>query len=110
VIIESKLFWVLLFCGVFLVYALFLVFSRWCLNSPAVPDEKLKLLHVGMNRQDVERLLGRPRRLITHKRDPEWRYGHRLKRHVLIVRFGHDGTVHQFVHTIHNDLDQREPT
>jgi outer membrane protein assembly factor BamE (lipoprotein component of BamABCDE complex) len=96
--LESRQFWLLAFSGVLSVYGAFMAFSRWCLNSPAVPEEKLSQLRVGMSQEEVTRLLGRPTRESRRRDRPEWRYGHRLKHHLLCLHFDKQGRLKNFEH------------
>jgi hypothetical protein len=96
--LESKVVWIAFFGGVILIYALFMVFARWCYGSPAVPMASLKRLRVGMDTQEVRQLLGPPRAEVIQETTRVWRYGHRLKRHVLMVSFDASGRVLQFEH------------
>jgi hypothetical protein len=94
--LESREFWIVTLAVVFLIHAAFLAFSRWCLHSPAVPEEKLNRLRLGMTAAEVTHLLGRPCREVHLRDRPEWHYGHRLKSHVLRLRFGSDGRLCSF--------------
>ena len=96
--LDSHLLWMALFGGVLALSTVFCVFARWCLHSPAVPLNKLNLLRVGMKPEEVRQLLGEPWRVIKRGPEPEWRFGHRLKRHLLVVKFNSDGKVKQFQH------------
>lgn len=102
---ESKEFWLLVFGGVFVLYAGAVLFSRWAFHSPAVPPEKLAQLRVGLTQPDVIALLGPPWRQKTFEAEPQWWYGHRLKRHVLIIWFDRHGRVRQFIHQTGSDLN-----
>ncbi len=94
--LESKELWIITFAVILLIQAAFLVFTRWCLHSPAVPEEKLNQLRLGMTREEVDRLLGKPFREVLVRDRPEWHYGHRLKSHQLRLQFGTDGRLRQF--------------
>ncbi len=77
------------------------MFSRWCAFSPAVPQERMEKLTVGMSLDDVTSLLGQPR--ATHRGGEgmvSMIYGSRLKRQMLIVEFNRAGRVEQFAHGI----------
>ena len=95
---DSNLFWIVMFGGVLLVSLAVTAFGRWCMHGPAVPYERLNRLRVGMTMQQVRELLGEPHREAVHTNLPEWRYSHRLKSHLLIIRFDEDGNVRQFRH------------
>lgn len=106
--LDSKEFWIVLFAGVFSIYAGFTVFSRWCLNSPAVPIAKLNQLRVGMTMDEVRQLLGEPRRITTRDGRPEWQFGRPLKRHILVLRFDDQQRVRHFRHLTGYDPEHRE--
>jgi hypothetical protein len=108
--LESKEFWIITFAGLLVIYGGFLVFSRWCIHSPAVPGEKLNQLHTGMSRAEVRRLLGDPPVEGSWRGQPEWRYGRRLKHHRLILRFDSEGRLNHFEHVHAYDPDHRELT
>lgn len=80
------------------VYGTFMAFSRWCLNSPAVPEEKLRQLRVGMSQEEVVRLLGKPDQENRRRDRAEWRYGHRLKHHRLCLHFDKQARLSHFKH------------
>lgn len=102
--LESRTLWAAVFGGLLLIYGGFLVFSRSCLRSPAVPPERAEQLRVGMTMDEVLALLGRPLREKSVESNAEWHFGHRLKRHLLVVRFGKDRRVLQFEHVSHYDF------
>lgn len=106
--LDSKITWLVLFAGVFFLSAVVSVFARWCLFSAAVPYNRLNRLRVGMTMREVRELLGEPRREGVHQELPEWLYGHRLKRHVLLVHFDEDGMVRQFQHAAGKAPRQRD--
>jgi outer membrane protein assembly factor BamE (lipoprotein component of BamABCDE complex) len=106
--LESQLFWVVTFASVLFIYGAFMVFSRWCVNSPAVPDHKLTHLRLGMNKTEVLELLGKPRRERARPKGVDWFYGHRLKRHLLVVHFNEAGRLAQFQHISETHPDYRE--
>ena len=99
-----------MFGGVLAISAVVTSFGRWCLHGPAVPLEKLNRLRVGMSMREVKELLGDPRREAVHSNLPEWRFGHRMKSHILIVRFDEDGNVTHFRHMNGYDPEHRELT
>jgi outer membrane protein assembly factor BamE (lipoprotein component of BamABCDE complex) len=79
----------------------FSVFARWCLNSPAVRQDKLEALRVGMSEDEIKALLGEPRtKRHGDKGDECWVYGAQWKRHVLVVEMNRLGIVSQFVHGV----------
>ncbi len=96
--LESQTFWVVTFACVLFIYGAFMAFSRWSVNSPAVPAKKLGRLRVGMSKPEVMQLLGKPRRERNHHTGVQWSYGHRLKRHQLVVQFNEAGRLAQFQH------------
>ena len=96
--LESKEFWIVGFAIVLSIYAAFMAFSRWCLHSPAVPEQKLKSLRLGMTEEEVRTLLGNPRCETICQARPEWHYGHRLKHHSLRVRFDESKRLKLFEH------------
>ena len=77
------------------------MFSRWCAFSPAVPNDRLEKLRVGMTPDEVTAVLGPPRQ---NKKTPEdtrqWIYGARMKRHVLVIEFGRNDEVETFAHGV----------
>jgi hypothetical protein len=106
--LESQTFWIVTFAAVLLIYGTFMAFSRWCLNSPAVPHAKLGRLRLGMSKPDVLELLGKPRRERKSSNGVEWDYGHRLKHHLLVVQFNGAGRLAQFEHVSDSDSDHRQ--
>lgn len=108
--LESQTFWVVTFAGVLFIYGAFMAFSRWCTNSPAVPEKKLGDLRVGLSKAEVLKLLGKPRRECARSDGDEWRYGHRLKHHVLVVQFTEAGRVARFQHVSESEPNQRTTT
>jgi outer membrane protein assembly factor BamE (lipoprotein component of BamABCDE complex) len=98
----------LAFGAVLTLYGAFMVFSRWCLNSPAVPEDMIAQLRVGMTQDEVRQLLGKPRAQAQWRDHPEWFYGHRLKRHLLRLRFDNQGLLRQFQHVSKYDPDHCE--
>lgn len=96
--LDSPWLWVCLFGGALVLGTGFNFFARWCLYRPAVPLDKLNQLRVGMKMDEVRSLLGAPRCEVGGPDSPEWRYGHRLKFHALVVRFNKDGRITQFRH------------
>jgi outer membrane protein assembly factor BamE (lipoprotein component of BamABCDE complex) len=107
--LESREFWLIAIAVVLSIYGAFMLFSRWCLNSPAVPERKLNQLRVGMTQAEVSQLLGNPRRQSRRRDRPEWRYGHRLKDHLLRLRFDEAGRLRHFQHVIRSDPSNPEP-
>ncbi len=106
--LESIEFWLLAFGAVLAIYGVFMAFSRWCLNSPAVPAEKLSRLRLGLLEREVVELLGKPFREGTWRNLPEWHYGHRLKRHLLILRFDAGGRLRHFQQVSDYDPEHHE--
>jgi outer membrane protein assembly factor BamE (lipoprotein component of BamABCDE complex) len=102
--LESQTFWICVFASVLCIYGAFMTFSRWCVNSPAVPERKLENLRVGMSKAEVIGLLGKPRLERARPDGAEWHYGHRLKRHVLVVQFRESGLLNQFQHVSESTL------
>ena len=106
--LESQTFWIVTFASVLLIYGTFMVFSRWCLNSPAVPHDKFRCLRLGLSKPEVLELLGKPRRERKNQKGVEWNYGHRLKHHLLVVQFDAAGRLAQFEHVSDPDSNHRE--
>jgi hypothetical protein len=106
--LESQTFWIVTFASVLFIYGAFMAFSRWCLNSPAVPDQKLGHLRLGMTQPEVLELLGKPRRERARPNGPEWHYGHRLKHHLLVIQFNEARRVAQFQHVSESNPNHRE--
>ena len=94
--------------GVMAIYGSFMVFSRWVLGSPAVSEDKLERLRVGMTEAEVKQLLGAPRRETNIRDRREWHYGHRLKHHSLRLRFDGEGRLAFFQHLSKYDPEQFE--
>lgn len=78
---------------------LILAVSTWSVSSPAVPEQKMKQLQIGMRTQQVKKLLGDPM-TVKMKSDgtSTWLYGSPLKWYSLSVSFSPDGKVVDFVH------------
>jgi len=76
-------------------------FARWCSLSPAVKQNKLDELRVGMTPEEVTAVLGEPR---YTKMSPEglrqWIYGAPMKRHVLLIEFSSHGRLESFAHGV----------
>jgi hypothetical protein len=100
---ESSEFLLIAFAVVLGIYGAFMAFARWCFRSPAVPEAELNQLRVGMTQAEVTHLLGHPQRETRFHERPEWHYGHRLKRHRLLLRFDEDGLLTQFQHVAKAD-------
>lgn len=100
---DTTRFLVIAFAVVLGIYGAFLVFARWCFKSPAVPEDRLDQLRVGMTQAEVTRLLGPPRRETRFHHRAEWHYGHRLKRHRLLLRFNEHGRLRLFEHVAKPD-------
>ena len=85
------------------VLAGFGIFARWCTLSPAVPQDRLDKLRVGMTSDEVVALLGEPRdNKVSRDGHRQWFYGARMKRHVLVVQFTTHNTVESFNHGVPN--------
>ena len=79
----------------------FSLFTRWCSQSPAVRQEKLDQLRVGMTQEEVKAILGSPRKVRTSKEGlRSWLYGPAMKRHVLLLEFNEHGRLESFAHGV----------
>jgi len=107
---DSPIFWVVAFGSLLVVAWGFTVFARWCIRSPAVPQAKLGRLRAGITVQEVRELLGEPNTIRDHNGQPLWRYGHRLKRHSLRIRFDDHGRMTEFKHVFQAEPQDREVT
>ena len=108
--LESNLFWVITFGAVLVLSLVVTAFGRWCLHGSAVPFDKLNRLKVGMTMAQVREIFGEPWREGVKSEQREWRFGHRLKSYILIIRFNNDGKVSQFQHKHGLEPGERQMT
>ena len=67
--------------------------------SPAISDHTLSKFHVGMTKDEVNAIMGKPTGIRTDKSGLEvWVYGRPLQWASFIVYFYSNGTVESFVH------------
>jgi outer membrane protein assembly factor BamE (lipoprotein component of BamABCDE complex) len=77
------------------------IFARWCSLSPAVRQEKLGQLRVGMTPDEVKAILGAPRQMYSNKEGlRSWVFGSAMKRHVLVLEFNQHGRLESFAHGV----------
>ena len=99
--LQSIEFWLVALLALIGLLVGFSLFARWCSFSPAVREEQLEKICVGMTTSEVVAIIGQPRAV---KQVPDgsrqWIYGSRIKRHVLMMQFSPRDKLQSFAHGI----------